>query len=235
MAEEFDTTAAAQTGTVTMVEDGDALSAASVRVSMEESANGVERLQELVNPGESDSGTLTTVKQIGFGEILYLDPTNGTIDTFGTTGQGVGNLSNTPAGIGDAFTLITDITCEIPDGATLTQVAVLVAGGTTSGGVVPANMPRIRVFTQSMDEATAAPPYVEQESQTDTVATQALWQAKHWFTCQVSPGLVADRGSTGRRFYVDLRGEYGANVTQSARYLGFRVSFSYDTIDPVAA
>jgi hypothetical protein len=235
MAEEYTTVAAAADATLTMVEDGDALTAASVRAGMEETGDAVERLQELVNPGESDTGTLTAVKQIGFGEILYLDPTNGTIDTFGTVGQGVGNVSNTPAAIGNAFTLITDITCEIPDGATLTQVAVLIAGGTTSGGVVPANMPRIRVFTQTMDETAAAPPFVEQESQTDTVATQALWQAKHWFSCAVSPGLVADRGATGRRFYVDLRGEYGANVTQSARYLGFRVSFSYDIIDPVAA
>jgi hypothetical protein len=55
-----------QVGGVTMVEDGDALDAASVRVGMEEMADAIETLQALVNPGDSDAGSIILTRMVGF-------------------------------------------------------------------------------------------------------------------------------------------------------------------------
>lgn len=193
--------------------------------------DGIRALQNLVAPGTSALGAQTITRSIGFGSVLRLDTARGIFDTFGANGSGVGNVSNIPSAVGDAFTLVCDITASLPHGATLIHLAALVAGGTTSAGG-PAGPARIRLWSTSISTGTAGNPDTMHKEEFDAASSKALWEAKHLAECNVVPSLVIDR--VARRYWVELRGDYGANITQSARYLGFRATWSYAAVDPGA-
>ena len=226
MAEEYSTTATAQDGTVTMVEDGDALTAASVRVGMEEGSDAVERLQELVNPGESDSGTQTFTRVCNQTPIIFQN-------CVVTADVNLG-LFTPCVYVASGYTLEANrakffYPLDLPDGALLTQVTVTVDPD-SNVGLPDGELPKIEVY--EVDIATGVRTSIG--SQIDPTAVEATYEAIHTWTCSLdSGGRTVNRQTKG--YHALVLGEWGSNCTGGGTtFYGCTYGLAVDVIDPAA-
>jgi hypothetical protein len=228
MAEEFDTTAAAQTDTVTMPEDGDALTAASVRASLEEMSNGIERLQELVNPGESDSGTQTYVRTTSLEPIMWDGGAVRTVDDNGGTFVPVVYDASAHTTEGSRVRFIWPI--DPPHGSLL-QIVTVTVNPDSNVGLPDGELNKMEVY--EVDIATAVRTLIGSATDPAT-GGEAAWEALHSWSCSLTAGgRTVDRESC--TYHVLVFGEWGTNCTGGGtNFYGCTYQVAVDTIDPAA-
>jgi hypothetical protein len=228
MAEEFDTTAAAQTDTVTMPEDGDALTAASVRASLEEMSNGIERLQELVNPGESDSGTQTYVRTTSLEPIMWAGTINRVMDDNG--GTFVPSVLDAGAAV-TAGARSKHVWPIDPPHGSLLQIVTVTVDPDSNVGLPDGELNKIEVY--EVDVATATRTLIGSQIDPAT-GGEAAWEALHSWSCSLTAGgRTVDRDNC--TYHVVVLGEWGTNCSGGGTiYYGCTYQVAVDTIDPAA-
>lgn len=115
------------------------------------------------------------------------------------------------------------IEIDVPNNAVLTSIAISYTGAGGHAGL-PANMPSIEVFKQSVASGEQS-----MGTGTDTSVDVAAYQATHLITATVGAFATVDR--TNARYYVKVESESGANALSGA---GTSVLFWTATITELA-
>lgn len=218
MSEEYSPTPVAQGVTVTVPQDGDNLTAQSVRDAIEEIADGLEYVTnavELTVSAPAGWGNPRVSSAVGVG--------NTNVDIL----LGIPESNVNPVAVDDRATMTYPL--DLPNGSTLTTVTAYVQGA-AGATALPTAPGIIRVDVYGINITTGVATLLDTGD--DASATLAAWKLAHQVSANGMTHVV-NRETT--RYVAMVFGEYGASQAAGTKYFGIRHQANQVTNDRGAA